>query len=148
MIMIANINLNCKRRGDSLGGALHLLPDVGGRLTRVDDGKTLRAVGLAGGITASHTLEEGHVLTLEELALADHHTPSANVGEFDAVGAGDRLQAVNGDGADQVTLVVVDDHASSVLAAAIAFSSGVGRVGGSSVLEAFTEPKTVVVTLD
>ena len=26
-------------------------------------------------------------------------------------------------------------------------SSGVGRVGGSSVLEAFTEPKTVVVTL-
>jgi succinate-semialdehyde dehydrogenase/glutarate-semialdehyde dehydrogenase len=27
-------------------------------------------------------------------------------------------------------------------------SSGVGRVGGSSVLEAFTEPKTVVVTLD
>ncbi len=27
-------------------------------------------------------------------------------------------------------------------------SSGVGRVGGSSVLEAFTEPKTVVLTLD
>ena len=26
-------------------------------------------------------------------------------------------------------------------------SSGVGRVGGSSVLEAFTEPKTVVITL-
>ena len=26
-------------------------------------------------------------------------------------------------------------------------SSGVGRVGGSSVLEAFTGPKTVVVTL-
>jgi acyl-CoA reductase-like NAD-dependent aldehyde dehydrogenase len=26
-------------------------------------------------------------------------------------------------------------------------SSGIGRVGGSSVLEAFTEPKTVVVTL-
>ena len=26
-------------------------------------------------------------------------------------------------------------------------SSGVGRVGGTSVLEAFTEPKTVVVTL-
>jgi acyl-CoA reductase-like NAD-dependent aldehyde dehydrogenase len=26
-------------------------------------------------------------------------------------------------------------------------SSGVGRVGGSQVLEAFTEPKTVVLTL-
>jgi acyl-CoA reductase-like NAD-dependent aldehyde dehydrogenase len=26
-------------------------------------------------------------------------------------------------------------------------SSGIGRVGGSSVLDAFTEPKTVVVTL-